>query len=38
MECLWAGVIAVSIVIGAVLFSKFKRMSFEDYRKKYDDL
>ncbi len=38
MEWLWAGVVAVGIVVGAVLFTRYKRMSFEDYRKKYDDL
>jgi hypothetical protein len=35
---LWAGVVLVGVIIGAVLFARYKRISFEDYRKKYDDL
>jgi hypothetical protein len=35
---LWAGLVGVGIVIGAVMFHRYKRISFDDYRKKYDDL
>ena len=35
---LWAGLVGVGIVVGAVFFYRYKRISFDDYRKKYDDL
>jgi hypothetical protein len=38
MDSVWYVVIGVVVVTIAVVFSKFKRMTFVEYSKKYDDL